>query len=388
MTKNRLRRKLRKKRRRIRQKQLEIKKLRTKLTISENQHDQATVNLEKAGVVTTKNLYVQAMLTQVAYQDEKHINDNFYQTTWESGDNTFFSGDNNQLNKQVSKILQLGDYTLFSNVEFIDLPNPKDYRAFKVSIKNSNDEIIHCVVIRGTHTFGNMVTDALAWHLTDGPHDLAGSKIVDSFHSSYDHNLKTPLLDKMNTFKNEKVAVLGHSLGGPYASYLAYDMLKSGYTDVSLYTFNSPRPGNKVYAEYLNNTLSMNIRHVTHPEVVSLLPPRSFAGSPYHTGKLFQTDIDFIKINNDGILLSVSSEVAPWSHTGGLGSSEGNPGVVVKNTQVLGYEDNTDENGFTIWWKYGSTNLYISHLFYTFGTVEKVKEPSDYAIKFLDFEIS
>jgi predicted lipase len=56
-------------------------------------------------------------------------------------------------------------------------------------------------------------------------------------------------------FPDYDIILTGHSLGAAVATLSAVDLIKNG-TSVSLYTFGSPRVGNKEFADYVRSLYS------------------------------------------------------------------------------------------------------------------------------------
>ena len=78
--------------------------------------------------------------------------------------------------------------------------------------------------------------------------------------------------------QNQQVWVTGHSLGGALAVLLAATLLENHIPVHGLYTFGSPRVGDKSFAEHLNKQLKNKAhwRVVNEGDIVPHLPPEIF----------------------------------------------------------------------------------------------------------------
>jgi len=82
--------------------------------------------------------------------------------------------------------------------------------------------------------------------------------------------------------KQKPLYLVGHSLGAAGVHYLLYDALEGGYTVAYAYALESPRPGNKVFAEALQKRAQgVNAWRTTHHHdvVVQVPPPEVFSYS-------------------------------------------------------------------------------------------------------------
>lgn len=79
----------------------------------------------------------------------------------------------------------------------------------------------------------------------------------------------------MKQYPDYKVAVTGHSLGGAIASIAAYKLVSDGVVPsdkLSIYTYGSPRVGNKFYAEHFDKTVNNSWRVVHYKDCVTHYP--------------------------------------------------------------------------------------------------------------------
>ena len=97
---------------------------------------------------------------------------------------------------------------------------------------------------------------------------------------------------------NVSLIITGHSSGGATASLLAYDLVSLSYTNIQLYTFGSPRIGNK---EFVNSFMSFDIQsnRITYKkDIVPHLPEELF-GFVHIPHELWFTSSSKYKLCND-----------------------------------------------------------------------------------------
>jgi len=102
----------------------------------------------------------------------------------------------------------------------------------------------------------------------------------------------TNAIDKLRT-NEQAIWLTGHSLGGAQAALYAGMLIENGYSVDGLYTYASPRPGNKRFCHQLNEKISgPNFRLVNKGDLVPHVPPEPFFN---HVGKrkiLRQTHVE------------------------------------------------------------------------------------------------
>jgi hypothetical protein len=180
--------------------------------------------------------------------------------------------------------------------------------------------LIRWVSYRGTANKENMKTDYKGGtngvSLVRHPDYLGGATVSKEFFGSYgqlmgrgdgptDYNKLGPKDHAIfhKWYKEDPlglVLVVGHSLGGTYATYGAVDAAHLGLP-VTLLTYNSPRPGGKPLSDWVKRHIPNTVRLTTSKDVVCLSPPR-FTGF-WHVGR---SVVVKIKINKKGGLLTVS----------------------------------------------------------------------------------
>eukprot|EP00440_Ansanella_granifera_P065429 gb/GFBE01070960.1/.p1 GENE.gb/GFBE01070960.1/~~gb/GFBE01070960.1/.p1 ORF type:complete len:303 (+),score=37.98 gb/GFBE01070960.1/:1-909(+) len=132
------------------------------------------------------------------------------------------------------------------------------------------------VAMRGTLGPISTLLDAVFW-LVDFNQDLCpGCQVVAGFVSAY-HSVKEEIFEALEEFgcENRPLHLVGHSQGAASLTYLLFDAVAKGYQVEHMYALESPRPGNKAFAEALRGILgSADAWRVSHyQDIVPHLPP-------------------------------------------------------------------------------------------------------------------
>lgn len=137
------------------------------------------------------------------------------------------------------------------------------------------------IAFRGTEPtkFADVITDLKAWKtpLADG-----WGSVHAGFKGGFDA-IGNVMMTKLDEYKDQKVAiwVTGHSLGGGLATLMAAEILRrkeagEGFDLRGVYTFGSPRVGNKAFREKLNATAAKHgaqlVRFRNGDDVVTAVP--------------------------------------------------------------------------------------------------------------------
>jgi len=177
-----------------------------------------------------------------------------------------------------------GGYSLVSKIYADDLTTDvPDYKVFGFIARSGPDVI---VAIRGTENVLEWIVDSL-FRLVPFPYVSAGrtEQGFTDFYSSFRtgaNNTGSRVLDALRaltadgTVKTLRIA--GHSLGSALATLLAIDVAGNGvFASPTVYTFASPRVGDKVFAGTYDSLISDSWRIANLMDIVTQLPP-SFAG--------------------------------------------------------------------------------------------------------------
>lgn len=147
----------------------------------------------------------------------------------------------------------------------------------------NNDVIIFA--FRGTEADINDVLADADIELTNGPFGT-GSRVHRGFARAL-NNVTTFVNRQMRKFDrsgDRPVWFTGHSLGAALATLAASSMIDSGKKVQGMYTFGSPRVGNKKFATSLNAKLKNHYRMVFGKDLVTRVAPRAFKYA--HAGRL------------------------------------------------------------------------------------------------------
>lgn len=165
---------------------------------------------------------------------------------------------------------------LYANDITTDQPNVVPF-GFVAQSPIGNDIV---VAIRGTDgvlewlrdfEFGQVSQDPFAGKIEDGFRDFYLSLRTGS---AADAPSVVNMLRPLIAGTNKSVHITGHSLGAALATLLAYDVAKTcnGVNPI-LYTFASPRVGNKVFAGDFDQNVGTSWRIVNLNDIVPHLPP-------------------------------------------------------------------------------------------------------------------
>jgi hypothetical protein len=154
----------------------------------------------------------------------------------------------------------------------------------------SNDKVV-VISFRGSEmdlsqapadTFNNWVGTNIQTRLQDQPLLGPGVQVHDGFWTALDSVYKGIAAEivKQGGFKQKKVFVTGHSLGGALATLCAVRLQKDKYGSPVVYTFASPRVGNDKFQAAFRLT---HRRWVNQNDLVTQLPPEIFGYRPIGT---------------------------------------------------------------------------------------------------------
>jgi hypothetical protein len=154
----------------------------------------------------------------------------------------------------------------------------------------SNDKVV-VVSFRGSEmdlsqapadTFNNWVGTNIQTRLKDQPMLGPGVQVHDGFWTALDSVYKgiAAEIAKQGGFKQKKVFVTGHSLGGALATLCALRLQKDKYGSPVVYTFASPRVGNDKFQAAFRLT---HRRWVNQNDLVTQMPPEIFGYRPVGT---------------------------------------------------------------------------------------------------------
>lgn len=140
----------------------------------------------------------------------------------------------------------------------------------------------YVIAFRGTDDFQSVITDAKTWRVdseTVGQVHAGFKEYLDVIYGT----LKKWLEHHIVLEQQYKVILTGHSLGAAAATIMTARLKQLGY-NVALYTYGSPRVGNKDFSEQFNNIECY--RFVNNNDIVCSIP-FSFIGWYKHVGELY-----------------------------------------------------------------------------------------------------
>ncbi len=154
----------------------------------------------------------------------------------------------------------------------------QDYQAINRKDANahvacSDDHII--MAIRGTEPeqLKDLSADLRWWPKNHGPGWV---------HTGFRRHARKILPDLMEYIKQHPgkgIHITGHSLGAAMALYIAQELEWAGHDNILLFTYGSPRLGNKSYVRNIKNV--EHHRYVNGNDLVTKLPP-AWLGFRHH----------------------------------------------------------------------------------------------------------
>ncbi|KAH6572438.1 hypothetical protein BASA60_002897 [Batrachochytrium salamandrivorans] len=107
--------------------------------------------------------------------------------------------------------------------------------------------------------------------------------------------IKEALKPLMHHYKNYRVYFIGHSKGAAFACFMAMEILQEippeDIPRLHLYTFGSPRIGNKNWADWVTNApFAQNVRVAHRNDIVPHMPPNSVGFYHYGRGAIISPD--------------------------------------------------------------------------------------------------
>ena len=137
----------------------------------------------------------------------------------------------------------------------------------------SNDDLI-TIAFRGTEPSqpSDLIADAKSWKSKS---KVAG-KVHDGFYDEIE-KIWDEIEEFANNNPNKQMTITGHSLGAAMATLCAA-RLQDKFEDLALYTYGSPRVGNK---EFISSCKFKHYRWVNNNDAVTRVPP-AFIGFRHH----------------------------------------------------------------------------------------------------------
>jgi hypothetical protein len=118
-------------------------------------------------------------------------------------------------------------------------------------------------------------------------------------------------LKKLNPKQDKKIIISGHSLGAAISTIAGADLVQSGYKDVGVYNFASPRVGDQTFADYIDKELKLPVyRLVNLSDIVPNMPPSvspnfKHTDNPFmyaHCGKLVYFQKNRLSVLNNHLI--------------------------------------------------------------------------------------
>ncbi len=174
------------------------------------------------------------------------------------------------------------DYQLVLYIDGVDsIEFDSETKFFGFIAQSIQQPSEYVAAIRGTSNFIEWIIDAEFLPTEFTPIPRAGL-VEDGFFSIY-KTLSGVLPDKqpqpVHPFIHDNIAsghltCVGHSLGSSIATMLALDArVNDGVSNMTLYTFASPKTGDWTFAHYFDSQVTDSFRIHNEPDIVPKLPP-------------------------------------------------------------------------------------------------------------------
>jgi triacylglycerol lipase len=204
-----------------------------------------------------------------------------------------FEADQNNLNPSQSQYPDFpSGYKLLVNIQMSDFfDNVLTQKYYGFIAQSTTDPTTLVVAIRGTKTFEEWWDD-FHWGLVPFPYMANAGNVADGFLDIYktfsimapgSNAEPAPLQDKTKlpgeidlAAPNLNVVAVGHSLGASLITLYALDVASYGSVNPIVYTFASPRVGDKNFASAYNATVGTNYRIWNWPDLVPNFPKDPF----------------------------------------------------------------------------------------------------------------
>lgn len=148
--------------------------------------------------------------------------------------------------------------------------NRKDANAH---IGSNSSQIL--ITIRGTEPkqLKDLSADLRWWPKKHGP------GLVHTGFRSHARKILPEIVDYINRHPSRKIFMTGHSLGAAMALYIAQELEWAGHDGIVLFTYGSPRLGDRAYVKNLKNIT--HHRYVNGNDLVTHMPP-AWLGFKHH----------------------------------------------------------------------------------------------------------
>ena len=183
----------------------------------------------------------------------------------------------------IYKYLKLSSYSYGSNhspfyddgAVAVHFFNASDGGRADVQFYTLDYETELVFAIRGSQSLSDFMDDAYCWMENFQDVDVNGVRVHSGFLRQYismRSNMISSVFRMIWKKQNKKIVFTGHSLGGALAT-LCGAAVKNEMPDlhVSVYTFGSPRVGNKLFAKVFDD-VDVSVRCVNGSDIVPTIP--------------------------------------------------------------------------------------------------------------------
>jgi len=163
--------------------------------------------------------------------------------------------------KQPKEVIQILASCCYSHIRWFDNENTKAFIAFN----SRSNKLIIC--FRGTPQLN--LKAIISYISTIHKKVTYNGSIHKRFYEAYKAVEKDmrEYINNLPVNSDTSIMCTGHSLGAAIATIASREL-----GAVELYTFGSPRVGNKTYVEYLCDSNIMHYRYVNNNDIITVLP--------------------------------------------------------------------------------------------------------------------
>lgn len=148
-------------------------------------------------------------------------------------------------------------------------------------------------------------------------HTINNNNSTPSVHQGFVQAYENFREDILNTLSNldpdkkKTIIVTGHSLGAAIATLTGIDLVQNSYSNVVVYNFASPRIGDQVFVDFVDNQIKLPLyRFVNMSDMIPNLPPSVSpnmvdTSKPYiymHCGTLIEFQINRLSMLNNHLI--------------------------------------------------------------------------------------
>ncbi len=163
-----------------------------------------------------------------------------------------------------------GDYDHLANILGRATPTSIAVETFGFIARNKTSRVVF-VIFRGTQTLEDWLSN-LTFPQQPHPAGAPWGDIEKGFGFTYQDCAASVLNGVRTAGAAPRIVAAGHSLGGALATLAAADLVIQNFSGVQLYSFASPRVGNRDFAKEFDARLPVAFRIANSEDIVTTVP--------------------------------------------------------------------------------------------------------------------